>query len=149
MKTFFLFLLVFTSCFSFSQKIIFEVYRVDLYSKLGRSTFQTSICDYTETKKDIKLKEIFIFDLDSSLLKISSYPNTETEIRTFKIDNVIKNNDSITVKSKIKLNKKSVLYDFIANFNIDDDDSYINILFYDVVNNESTLMIVNHFNLRK
>lgn len=149
MKTFFLFLLVFTSFFSFSQKVIFEVYRADLYSKLGKSTFQTPICDYTETEKDIKLKEIFIFDLDSSLLKISSYPNIETEIRTFKIDNVIKNNDSITVESKIKLNKKDVLYNFTTNFNIDYNDSYINLLFYDVVNNESTLLIVNHFNLRK
>ena len=149
MKTLFLFLLVFTSFFSFSQKIIFEVYRVDLHTKLGKSTFQTPICDYTKTEKDIKLKEIFIFDLDSSLLKISSYPNIETEIITFKIDNVIKNNDSITVESKIKLNKKDVLYNFTANFNIDYDDSYIHLLFYDVVNNESTLLIVNHFNLRK
>jgi len=149
MKTFFLFLLVFTSFFSFSQKIIFEIYRVDLYGKLGRSSFQTPICDYTETEKDIKLKEIFIFDLDSSLLKISSYPNTETEIRTFKIDSVIKNNDSITVESKIKLNKKEISYSFIAKFNIDDNDSYIHLLFYDIVNNESTLLIVNHFNLRK
>jgi hypothetical protein len=149
MKTFLLTLFLFLTSFLFSQKIMFEVYRVDLYSKLGCSTFQTSIYDYTETEKDIKLKEIFIFDLDSCLLKISSYPNTETEIRTFKIDNVIKNNDSITVKSKIKLNKKGVLYDFIANFNIDDDESYIHILFYDVINNESTLMVVNHFNLRK
>ncbi len=149
MKTLFLFLLVFTSFFSFSQKIIFEVYRVDLHTKLGKSTFQTPIFDYTETEKDIKLKEIFIFDLDSSLLKISSYPNIETEIRTFKIDNVIKNNDSITVESKIKLNKKDVLYNFTTNFNIDYDDSYIHLLFYDVVNNESTLLIVNHFNLRK
>ena len=107
--------------------------------------FQVSI----KAEKDIKLKEIFIFDLDSSLLKISSYPNIETEIRTFKIDNVIKNNDSITVESKIKLNKKDVLYNFTTNFNIDYDDSYIHLLFYDVVNNESTLLIVNHFNLRK
>lgn len=149
MKTSLLTLFLFLTSFLFSQKIMFEVYRVDIYSKLGQSTFQTSIYDYTETEKDIKLKEIFIFDLDSCLLKISSYPNTETEIRTFKMDNVIKNNDSITVKSKIKLNKKGVLYDFIANFNIDDDDSYIHILFYDEINNESTLMIVNHFNLRK
>jgi hypothetical protein len=147
MKTLFLFL--FLSLFSFSQKVIFEVYRVDLYSKLGQSTFQTPIEEYTKTEKDIKLKEIFIFDLDSCLLKISSYPNNETEIRTFKIDNIIKNNDSITVKSKIKLNKKGVSYDFITNFNIDYDDSYIHLLFYDVVNNESTLLIVNHFNLRK
>jgi hypothetical protein len=149
MKTFFLFLLVFTSCFSFSQKIIFEVYRVDLYSKLGRSTFQTSICDYTETKKDIKLKEIFIFDLDSSLLKISSYPNIETEIRTFKIDNVIKNNDNITVESKINLNKKGVSYLFTSDFNINEDNSYINLLFYDVINNESTFINVSHFSYKK
>ena len=49
-------LLIFIASFSFSQKIIFEVYRVDLHTKLGKSTFQTPIFDYTETEKDIKLK---------------------------------------------------------------------------------------------
>ena len=147
MKTLFLFL--FLSFFSFSQKIMFEVYKTDLYKSYGKTDLETAIQNYDLITKDIELKEIFIFDLDSSLLKISSYPNIETEIRTFKIDNVIKNNDSITVESKIKLNKKDVLYNFTANFNIDYDDSYIHLLFYDVVNNESTLLIVNQFNLRK
>lgn len=105
--------------------------------------------EYDKVEKDIKLKEIFIFDLDSSILKISSYPNNETEIKTFKIDYALKKNDTITVKSKINLNKKDVSYFFTSDFNIGEDNSYINLLFYDVVNDESRLLIVNHFNLRK
>lgn len=149
MKTFLLFLLVVLTHFSFSQKIIFEVYRADLYKKLGESSLDVNTNEYDKVDKDIKLKEIFIFDLDSSILKISSYPNNETEIKTFKIDHTLKKNDTITVKSKINLNKKDVSYFFTSDFNINEDNSYINLLFYDVVKNESTLLVVNHFNLRK
>lgn len=149
MKTFLLFLLVVLTHFSFSQKIIFEVYRADLYKKLGESSLDVNTNEYDKVEKDIKLKEIFIFDLDSSILKISSYPNNETEIKTFKIDYALKKNDTITVKSKINLNKKDVSYFFTSDFNISEDNSYINLLFYDVVNDESRLLIVNHFNLRK
>ena len=60
---------------------------VDLYSKLGRSTFQTSICDYTETKKDIKLKEIFIFDLDC----ISIHNNNNNNNNNNRYKNILKN----------------------------------------------------------
>jgi hypothetical protein len=149
MKTFLLSLFLLLTSVSFSQKIIFEVYRADLYKKLGNSSLDTNTDEYDKVEKDIKLKEIFIFDLDSSILKISSYPNNETEIKTFKIDYTLKKNDTITVKSKINLNKKDVSYFFTSDFNINEDNSYINLLFYDVVNNESTLLVVNHFNLRK
>jgi hypothetical protein len=128
---------------------MFEVYRADIYRKLGTVNMDTPVEDYTKVEKDIKLKEIFIFDLDSSILKINSYPNEETDTKTFKIDCIKKINDSITIKSKINLNKKGVSYLFTSDFNINEDNSYINLLFYDVINNESTFINVSHFSYKK
>ena len=128
---------------------MFEVYKVDIYSKLGQSTFQTPIEEYTKTEKDIKLKEIFIFDLDSSLLKISSYPNKESEVKLYDINCVKKINDSIIIKSKIKLNNDQTLYEFTAHINISNDEPYIFILLYDEILDESIFLYVTHFYFEK
>ena len=67
-----------------------RIYRIPVAKpKKKQKSFDLIAINDINSEKDIKLKEIFIFDLDSSLLKISSYPNIETEIRTFKIDNVL------------------------------------------------------------
>lgn len=147
MKTLFLFL--FISLFSFSQKIIFEVYKTDLYQKSGTSNLETPIDEYNLITKDVVLKEIFIFDLDSSILKISSYPNKESDTKLFNIDCVKKVNDSITIKSKINLKSKYIYYDFTAYINIDKESSYIYILLYDEIKNESTFLNVTHFYFEK
>ena len=149
MKTFLLSLFLLLTSVYFSQTIVFEVYKTDLYKKSGQTTLETPIEDYTPIKKDIPLKEIFTFDLDSSILKISSYPNKLTDVKTFKIDNVIKSNDSITIKSKINLKNEGVVYDFIAHFNINDDDSYIYLLLYDDIKDESTFINVTHYYFKK
>jgi hypothetical protein len=128
---------------------VFEVYKTDLYKKSGHTFLETPIEDYNLLKKDISLKEIFTFDLDSSILKISAYPNKITDVKSFKIDNIIKTNDTITIKSKINLKNEGIVYDFITNFNINDDDSYIYLLLYDDIKDESTFINVTHYYFKK
>jgi hypothetical protein len=147
MKTLFLFL--FLSFFSFSQKIMFEVYKTDLYKSYGKTDLETAIQNYDLITKDIELKEIFIFDLDSSILKINSYPNKESDTKSFNIDCVKKINDSITIKSKINLKSENVYHDFTAYINIDNENSYIYLLFYDEIKNETTFLSVTHFYFEK
>jgi len=149
MKTFLLSLILFLTSFSFSQTIVFEVYKTNLYKKSGHTFLDTPIEDYNVVKKDIELKEIFTFDLDSSILKISSYPNKITDTKTFKINHITKTNDTITIKSKINLKNEGIVYDFIANFSINNDDSYIYILLYNEIKNESTFINVTHYYFSK
>lgn len=133
----------------FSQNILFEIYKTNVYTRNG-ITDPTNYRNNSDlVEKDKNIKEIFNFDLDCRTLKISSYPNLESEIRTYTIDSVENVNNNIKISSKISLNENGELYNFIAYINVIDDDSYIYFCLYDESTNESIFFDPTHFYYEK
>jgi hypothetical protein len=95
MKTFLLSLFLLLTSFSFSQTIIFKLHTINLLLKNGQCELGESMIDYEDSKNDIYVDELFVFNIDSSFMTHSSFPNYD--VITSEFSSIKQNGDTIGI----------------------------------------------------
>ena len=146
MKTFLLSLFLLLTSFSFSQTIIFKLYTINLLLKNSQCELGESMNDYEDSKNDIYVDELFVFNIDSSFMTHSSFP--DYDVITSGFSSIKQNGDTIGVITNNILFDKNKFSEitFILNKNVDENNNIL-IMCYDKINDITMVVVPTYYTI--
>lgn len=146
MKTFLLSLFLLLTSVSFGQTIIFKLHTINILLKNGQCELGESMNDYEDSNNDIYVDELFVFNLDSSFMTHSSFP--DYDVITSEFSSIKQNGDTIGVITNNILFDKNKFSEitFILNQNVDENNNII-IMCYDKINDITMVVVPTYYTI--